>query len=67
VIDCGHKPPPGPCVQCLRDRLNAALEVLRDVEWSGDFCDDPACPVCLGRSFRGHAPDCRLARILGGQ
>lgn len=50
--------------KAVRER-DAAIEVLRSVEWSGDFCDDPACPYCLHRAFKGHAKDCLLAELLG--
>ena len=41
-------------------------ELLASVEWAGDFADDPACPICLSRRFKGHAEDCRLKEALGG-
>jgi hypothetical protein len=47
----------------LGEWLDEAWEVLKRVEWQGDFCDEPACPYCLGRR-REHANDCRLAALL---
>lgn len=44
--------------------LAEVLDVLRTVEWAGDFCDEPACPMCLVREFKGsHSPDCRLKDV----
>lgn len=48
-------------VERERDEL---LELLRSVEWSGDFCDEPACPLCLGREWKGHSKECRLGKAL---
>lgn len=42
-------------------------EVLREVEWQGDVHTYAACPCCHGLHYHeGHAPDCRLARLIGG-
>lgn len=59
-------------------RGQEALSVLREVEWSArvgvNGCVS-ACPACLrqkpwsdehGQSGGGHAPDCRLAKLIGG-
>jgi hypothetical protein len=59
----------------LETELAEAKALLREVEWQkprgqspGLECD--TCPVCGGveASFiggKGHAPDCRLAKVLG--
>jgi hypothetical protein len=69
--------PENPCAICrLHIQLAEAKAVLREVEWAGeDAHGNPACPLCDGlptwESFgegltgRGHAPDCRLAKVLG--
>ena len=42
-------------------------EVLRAVEWCANDRGWPCCPVCGGRyQVDGHAPDCALAKALGG-
>lgn len=40
-------------------------EVLREVEWSGGESSGE-CPLCGWYRAHGHAPDCRLARLIGG-
>jgi hypothetical protein len=58
----------------VQARLTEALAVLRLVEWAeGDYFQ-PTCLLCTrgqpgyaNLDEVGHAPDCRLARILGGQ
>lgn len=52
----------------LRKELEECRAVLReDLQWSvRDLYDRPsACPICYGHYRHGHAPDCRLARLLG--
>jgi hypothetical protein len=50
-------------------RGREAVEVLRECEWEGlkvseDVFD--TCPLCEGRrTIAGHAPDCRLAKVIG--
>lgn len=50
-------------------RLDEALAVLREAEWARpggvDGCLD-LCPSCRGRQRDGHAPNCRLAALIGG-
>lgn len=58
-----------------RDR-DAAIALLREVEWSGKDCTvhgdayathAPVCPICDGDRegyYSGHKPDCRLAAII---
>jgi hypothetical protein len=56
-----------------RRRLEAALAVLREVEWEAPQYPDyhPQCPSCGGyqpdprlSDPGGHAPDCALAAVL---
>ena len=52
----------------MRAELSAAQEmreVLRELEWSGIINDYDYCPVCNG-GYQDHRPDCRLARLIGG-
>lgn len=54
--------------------LREALDVLRLVEWQGGWRDARdegdgwvltcTCPCCESTVIQGHAPDCRLARLL---
>jgi len=54
------------CIAKLVAENKAVEALLRRVEWAGDFCDDPACPVCLCRAYKGiHTKDCALAKALG--
>lgn len=54
----------------LREALDKALGVLRDLEWSGSSPDRPSCPSCgrlKGGKYLGNAPhaeDCRLAAMV---
>lgn len=41
-------------------QLAEAKAVLREVEWFP--CD---CPICHAAELDGHAPDCRLAKVIG--
>lgn len=45
--------------------IPTALDVLREVEWSGDTTSRPACPSCEWTQ-PNHNPDCRLAAVLSG-
>lgn len=47
-------------VQQLADALEAALQVLHDLEWDADG----DCPWCHDDEHRGHASDCGLATAL---
>ena len=56
------------------DQAEAALAearaVLREVEWAVETTvvggqPDLACPSCGRNRLQGHAPDCRLAKVLG--
>jgi hypothetical protein len=45
--------------------IEQALEVLRAVEWTGHECE---CPLCDGHyGFKTHAPDCKLAALIGAK
>jgi hypothetical protein len=63
----------------LEARLSEAREVLREVEWEGQNMGRASCPSCGGlQTYKppfkhefilkdetpGHAPACRLARLL---
>lgn len=40
---------------------------LKRIEYSADFCDDPACPECLMAPWKGttgHAPSCPIAALI---
>lgn len=45
-------------------RGREAVEMLRECEWSGDALHY-SCPICENAKFSGHAPDCRLAKVIG--
>ncbi len=54
------------------DQRDAALEVLREIEWGSDVSHPRECPSCGGsqpeggRSIGyGHFEDCKLASALG--
>ena len=49
--------------------LALALDLLRDLEWSGMEDDIEYCPFCnQGKNWSyGHTKDCRLAAIIGGR
>lgn len=50
----------------LKQRNTQLLELLREVEWAGADGIHSACPVCKWRYIdRKHAPDCKLAQVLG--
>ncbi len=49
-----------PHLLALADRVEELTAVLRELEWAGF-----ECPICDGRHLDGHAPGCRLARVLG--
>lgn len=50
---------------CVHSREASAIrEVLRRVEWEGDFCDGPSCPVCLRAPWKGHTKSCALKGAL---
>jgi len=44
--------------------IKRIVKLLKGIEWSSDFCDEPACPYCLNRRWRGHTPDCELEQAL---
>jgi hypothetical protein len=53
-------------------RGREAVEVLREVEWSAtwqhedsNYQGTDACPDCGHRKLESHAPDCRLAEVIG--
>lgn len=48
----------------MTDLITRAREILKRVEWNGDFCDGPACPECLGAPWNGHSEDCALGAWL---
>lgn len=48
-----------------REAAREMREVLRGLEWSGIINDYDYCPICNGNA-PNHAPDCRLARLIGG-
>lgn len=62
----------GSVVAAARDFARELLEwreVGKWVEWAGEpsspaECDD-RCPACDSLKRGGHAPDCKLARLLG--
>lgn len=50
-----------------RDERNAAVEMLRRLEWSGTEGADGepgVCPLCWSVERVGHASDCELAALL---
>jgi hypothetical protein len=53
-------------IEALIAEHEAALGVLREVALPG-LARSNTCPICgpLGTRGRGHAPGCRLARLLG--
>ena len=46
--------------------LKEALDVLRELEWSGyEYDGNPkGCPWCGSEARRGHESDCRLGSVL---
>jgi hypothetical protein len=44
--------------------ISRASKLLTEIQWSGDFCDDPCCPKCLARYFKPHGKDCELAALI---
>lgn len=48
--------------EALADDLQAAVALLRDVEWSDDLA--PACRFCNRHEEYGHDPDCSLGKFL---
>ena len=60
----------GDALDAAHDDLNAALEVLREIEWAGMSGAFPqsggCCPVCHNHPMLhgGHDDDCKLNRIL---
>lgn len=52
--------------QRLKEALDAALSVLRDVEWQGEppHGGDEACPYCGNARHEGHTKICRLAKAV---
>lgn len=52
-------------LQAVLRRAALALDVLRDVEWSGERDGDSCCPECRGYEFVAHEPDCRLVAAIG--
>lgn len=53
----------------MKEQRDAALAVLRLVEWEGRDMFGEVCPVCRyfpldGNENGGHTPDCELARLL---
>lgn len=66
--------------EATRVRLSALLsaaqemrEMLKELQWSAtwqhedeDYREADECPECECRKHEGHAPDCRLARLIGG-
>lgn len=54
ATDIGH-------LLSLIDDLTA---VVRACEHAGEFCDEPACPVCLSRYFKNHSNECALKAAL---
>lgn len=48
-------------------RLEAALKLLRRLEWADRWTGDVACPICkVYRRDGGHAEYCELAALLRG-
>lgn len=47
-------------------RGRGALEVLRDIEFTGGLQGEECCPCCLGTRPEGHSEDCELALIIHG-
>lgn len=53
------------------DALEQAAEVLRAVEWRGvapdrhSWLEDAHCVGCEHSQPNGHAPDCKLAALIG--
>lgn len=47
-------------------RLAAALELLAELQWTGDI-EPYHCPVCSQHLLNRHANDCRLAALLDGE
>jgi len=55
---------------------DAAVAVLRRIEWSGDTCGGgncdsqdgpiPSCPLCREEQPNGHEVNCVLAAAIGG-
>lgn len=52
----------------LLARVQDLTAALKDVEWAGDFCDGPACPLCLSSPWPirkvMHNGTCPLAGVL---
>jgi hypothetical protein len=49
-------------------RGREAVRVLRGLEWSSlGNLDTLQCPECRLSRHDGHAPDCRLAKVIGGK
>ena len=48
-----------------REAAREMREVLRECEWAGAEARY-VCPCCERSKDEGHAPDCRLARLIGG-
>lgn len=46
--------------------LDAAAEVLRAVEWSGNIDGWKTCPLCTADE-RAHTDDCKLAALIGAK
>ena len=53
------------------DRLERAIQLLKDIEWSGFHTDDEnwavltrACPVCMNSKSVGHKCGCQLAELI---
>jgi hypothetical protein len=49
-------------ISALEAQLAEAKAVLKLVEWNAG--DTPLCPACARPRTFGHAPDCRLAKVL---
>lgn len=57
----------GDTLRRLGRELAEAKAVLRVVEWFGETPVSSAfCPCCGHMKRDGHAPDCRLAKVLAG-
>lgn len=58
----GHRPHED--IEWLLARVRQLEAALRFTEFAGDFCDEAACPVCLGRYFQGHSGECSIRLAL---
>lgn len=57
---------------CYYRSHDHAIELLKEMEWSGFHSDDEdswavmtrACPVCMNRMDKGHKDSCRLKELI---